>query len=257
MSLAEPPVAPESSQTLFMLLVLASAIVASLAAGVSQEFMDTRLHDPASAESAIGLPILGTTVARSPKTETLADEYLRRLTVGLERELARGARTILLVGLRKVVPWSFVKELAQQLADDGFSLTVCADGRQIETNPRPEKIERMAIEREQTSLAADADRRILIMDAEPVIFSAETERLAGEADITLLVAEASVDRRDDLVRSAKILEKASVKAFGVILRDLRINRAGRVFRTDWKQFGAIDKRVARSSSGNRRRAFIV
>jgi capsular polysaccharide biosynthesis protein len=255
-SLADPPAAPESSRTLLMLLVLASAMVASLAAGVSAEFMDTRLHDPASAESAIGLPILGTTLARSPKTEALADEYLRRLAVGLERELACGARTILLVGLRKTVPWSFVTELSQQLADDGFSLTVCTDGRQIETNPRPEKIGSMAIEQDQISLPAGVDRRILIMDAEPVIFSAETERLAGEADITLLVAEASVDRRDDLVRSAKMLEKAGVKAFGVILRDLKINRAGRVFRTDRKQFGAINERMARSP-GNRRRAFIV
>jgi Mrp family chromosome partitioning ATPase len=95
------------------------------------------------------------------------------------------------------------------------------------------------------SLAEDLeDCSVVLMDAPALVFSAETERLAAEADMTLVVVQAGMNTRPDLLRGARLLERLNVPAIGVILQDVRVERAGRSLRRDLKEYMAMQRQLA-------------
>jgi Mrp family chromosome partitioning ATPase len=85
---------------------------------------------------------------------------------------------------------------------------------------------------------------IVLIDAAPVLISAETEYLARFADVTILIAEAENTTKAQLIRAARLLERLQVPGMGVIINKVSTNRVNRAALEDLNAF------EARMGSGN-------
>jgi uncharacterized protein involved in exopolysaccharide biosynthesis len=244
-SSAQPPEWPLKSQRMKALAtVFAAALFLGLALPVGLDMLDMRIYDPASVEKILGFPVVGMTIARTPKIEAFADEHLRRLIAGIERGIAEGARTVLLTGLKQPVPPSLMRDIARQLGDHKINVTVRPGRRRLDTEYRQPNNQTRLIGPGVSLSEELEDCSVVLMDAPALVFSAETERLASEADMTLVVVQAGMNTRPDLVRGARLLERLNVPAIGVILQDVRVERAGRSLRRDLKEYMAMQRQLA-------------
>ena len=66
---------------------------------------------------------------------------------------------------------------------------------------------------------------IVLIDAAPILTSAETEYLARFADVTILVGESAKTKKAELKRSARLLERLNVGGVAVIINKVGLLRA--------------------------------
>ena len=90
------------------------------------------------------------------------------------------------------------------------------------------------------SIFADAlrmrDSNVLLVSAPPLLLSSDAELLASEADITLLIVQAGQTTRKDLERAGRLLERLRVAGVGVIMTGVKVQRAGRLVRKDFRDY---------------------
>ncbi len=67
---------------------------------------------------------------------------------------------------------------------------------------------------------------LILLDAPPILLSADTEFLARYADAVLLVVSARQTLKGELKRAARLLEKAAPQVFGVIVNRLQVYHGG-------------------------------
>jgi hypothetical protein len=244
-STAQPPTVPLKSQRQKALGVsLSLALILGLGLPVMLDLRNSRIYDPATVERELGFPILGVTIARTPQTEEFAGEHLRRLAAGIERSIAEGARTVLLMGIKEAAPAAIIRDLSLQLAQDGINVTVTAARRGAGGQVRPANSRTRIIGPGVPATDELETFDAVLLHGPALVFRSEAERLAAEADITLLVVEAGSDTRPELVRGARLLERLNVPAIGVILQNVRVDRAGRRMRRDLKDYMAWTRRPA-------------
>lgn len=249
-SLAQPPGAPVKSQrTKALAIVFAAATLLGIGLPVLLDLTDKRIYDPATIEQTLGFPVVGMTIARSTKTEHFADEHLRRLVAGIERGIAEGARSVLLVGIKEAVPAALMRDISGQLADRKMNVTVTPGRRKAEPEMRQSHRKSRIIGPGAPAgpglpdIEEMEDVNVLLMDAPALVFSAEAERLAAEADMTLVVVQAGKNTREELVRGARLLEQLNVPAVGVILQDVQVSRAGRRLRRDLAEYTVSQRQL--------------
>jgi succinoglycan biosynthesis transport protein ExoP len=78
---------------------------------------------------------------------------------------------------------------------------------------------------EQTLNRAAREFDVVLIDAQPMPVSAQTEYLARLADATVLVVKARGTTRQDLECTARLLERLEVAGVAVILNKIRVDRA--------------------------------
>jgi polysaccharide biosynthesis transport protein len=78
---------------------------------------------------------------------------------------------------------------------------------------------------EQTLNRAAMDYDVVLIDAQPMPVSAQTEYLARLADATVLIVKARGTTRQDLECTARVLERLEVAGVAVILNKVRVDRA--------------------------------
>jgi polysaccharide biosynthesis transport protein len=78
---------------------------------------------------------------------------------------------------------------------------------------------------EQTLNRAAMEYDVVLIDAQPMPVSAQTEYLARLADATVLVVKARGTTRQDLESTARVLERLEVAGVAVILNKIRVDRA--------------------------------
>jgi uncharacterized protein involved in exopolysaccharide biosynthesis len=238
---AEIPLSPvQSHRDMALCAVFAMAFLLALGLPISLDLIDSRIYDPATIERVIGFPAVGMTIKRTPKTEHFADEHLRRIAGGIERGISDGARNVLFMGLKHTVSPALMLELSRELSDRGIdvqlqkgpwasaptsSMTEC----QTISNPRADFPARVSV---------------VLMDAPALVFSAEAERLAVEADLTLLVVLAGINTRSELTRGARLLERLNIPMIGVILQEVQVDHAGKALRRDLKEFMVVKQQFA-------------
>jgi uncharacterized protein involved in exopolysaccharide biosynthesis/cellulose biosynthesis protein BcsQ len=66
---------------------------------------------------------------------------------------------------------------------------------------------------------------VILIDAAPLLISAETEYLARSADVTILVAEAGKTSKRKLTRAARLLERMDVAGVAAVINKVRLLRA--------------------------------
>ena len=82
------------------------------------------------------------------------------------------------------------------------------------------------------------DFDIVLVDASPILISAETEYLARFADVTILIAEAGKTTKAQLTRAARLLERLQIPGMAVIINKISYRWANRATREDLSAFEA-------------------
>jgi polysaccharide biosynthesis transport protein len=77
---------------------------------------------------------------------------------------------------------------------------------------------------------------LVLIDATPLMISAETEYLARFADVTIVVAESGKTKKAELVRATKLLERLNVRGVGAIVNKVSLLRADRTVKQDLQDF---------------------
>ena len=86
-----------------------------------------------------------------------------------------------------------------------------------------------------------ANYPIVLVDAPPLLLSADTELLAGIVDATLLVVEADGVNKGEVKRAARSLERLDPPAAGVILNRVRIYEGGGYFANLLREYQTGEK----------------
>jgi polysaccharide biosynthesis transport protein len=76
----------------------------------------------------------------------------------------------------------------------------------------------------------------VLIDAAPLLTSAETEYLARFADVTILVSESAKTKKADLKRTARLLERLNVAGVAVIINKVGLLRAEKTLKHDLAEF---------------------
>jgi capsular polysaccharide biosynthesis protein len=234
-SLAQRPLQPLKNQkTKALGALLGLALALSLCIPIGLDLLDPRIHSPAGVERVVGFLPMGMTMATKDGEEDFADEHLHRVATGIQRCIARGAKTVLLSPLKMGVPDALADEIARLLIERGFKPAVIHANRPgIVTGRKPVT----ALGRYGSLLNGSVqDCDVVLISAQPLLLSADSELLAIESDVTLVVVEAGKSKRKDLERAARLLERLRVAGVGAILTSVRVERAGRVVRSDFRDY---------------------
>ena len=79
---------------------------------------------------------------------------------------------------------------------------------------------------------------IVLIDAAPLLTSAETEYLARFADVTILVGESAKTKKAELKRTARLLERLNVGGVAVVINKVGLLRAEKTLKHDLTEFEA-------------------
>jgi polysaccharide biosynthesis transport protein len=79
---------------------------------------------------------------------------------------------------------------------------------------------------------------MILIDAAPILISAETEYLARFADVTMLIAEAGKTTSAQLVRAARLLERMQVPGMAAVVNKIAYERTNHATREDVAAFEA-------------------
>jgi hypothetical protein len=247
-SLARRPLQPQKNQKQKAFgTLLVFALILSLAVPVILDAGDPRIHNPTSVERILGLLPVGMTMESKPGREEFAEEHMRRLTSGIQRCIARGAKTVLLTPLKFGSSDILGDEICKDLTERGFRPVLVHATRQMLI---PNAVERIGGRAQISALGrcvsmlkvAEQDCDVVLISAPPLLLSSDTELLATEADVTLMIVDAGKSTRKDVERAGRLLERLHGAGVGAILTNVRVERAGRSLRSELR-----DYRILRSS----------
>jgi len=84
---------------------------------------------------------------------------------------------------------------------------------------------------------------IVLIDAAPILLSAETEYLARMADVTVLISEAGKTKKAWLTRAARLLERMGVAGAAAVVNKVHPARAEEALKQDLREFELRSDRV--------------
>jgi Mrp family chromosome partitioning ATPase len=84
---------------------------------------------------------------------------------------------------------------------------------------------------------------LVLIDATPILISAETEYLARFADVTMLVSESGKTKKASLQRAIRVLERLNVRGVAAIVNKVSLQRSSPAAREDLKDFEAHVNRI--------------
>jgi capsular polysaccharide biosynthesis protein len=240
-SAAQAPLQPTKNRAGKLLAALVIfALISSIGIPAGLDALDPHVHNPSSIERILGFPPVGMTIAPSPAAKDFAEEQMRRLITGIERGIARGARSLVLTPLTPLASDALAEAIACGLTERGYRIIQTKAGRQrlrLNSFDRiPDCRESNTYETCSAAKEGGQEYDLAIVAAPPLLMSSEAELLASEADLTLIVAWAGKSTRDDVQRAAQLLERLNVPAVGAILYDVRIPQAGRALRKEYKNY---------------------
>jgi polysaccharide biosynthesis transport protein len=256
------PTSPERSKLpIFALAVLMISLTIATAVPVGMDLLDHRIYTPRDVEQVVGFHPIGVLVDEDRFPGEVAGEYYFRLAAGIDHAVrSSGARIFLFTSAAHGAGTStVVRKLSEQLrllnlrtrtmttAASGELDLVSSDDSPLPHNKwnRPDDVlqippaqiaynhPRHQLERdvpppnwvEQTLNRAAVDYDVVLIDAQPMPVSAQTEYLARLADATVLVVKARGTTRQDLECTARVLERLEVAGVAVILNKVRVDRA--------------------------------
>jgi uncharacterized protein involved in exopolysaccharide biosynthesis len=96
---------------------------------------------------------------------------------------------------------------------------------------------------------------VVLIDADPLPISANTEYLARVVDATVLVVKASTTTKQELDRAARLLERLEVAGVAVILNKISLGRADRALKREFRRYeqSLQQHRTAVAKAATRRR----
>ena len=260
----------------YLLMLFPISILLGVAAAVLFDLLDPHLYTGADVEAVMGFSPIGVLLDDREVTQLVYDECALRLAAGIDHAAhSAGVRTFVVTGVTAGAgTTTIVSHTGSTLAKLGRkTLTIDSSGntnpvayatvnltdttRVPETNgeqpgqrgtgtelqstvvtqPLNSKVTPLA-----TSFMAKAFQEltneydIVLIDAAPILTSAETEYLARFADVTILVGESARTKKTELKRSARLLERLNVGGVAVIINKVGLLRAEKTLKQDLSEF---------------------
>jgi cellulose biosynthesis protein BcsQ len=250
-----PLIAGKNRTLLYALGALLLSLFAGVAAALLADALDPYVYTSRDVELVIGFPPIGVLLDHDDFSSEASGQYLLRLAGGIQHaRKTAGARTFLFTATAaESGTTTVVEKLGRQLRNLGLNtLTVAAtniDGRiAYVRNENLASFEDGAPRYTEKPRRAGADLAvqtagnpiysgtfisqilnevkdeydIVLIDASPILISADTEYLARVADGTVLIVQSGRTTRAQLNRAATVLERLDVPGVAVALN--RVSR---------------------------------
>jgi len=251
------------------------ALVLAVLTVVIIDLFDRRIHSAYDIELTLGFPPIGTLFDDQDVTMQVFDECTLRLAAGIDQAArTEGVRTIVVTSVNAGAgTTSIVENLGSTLAKLGRkTLTIDATGMTspvayvtlnleqtahrgvgglpavrpdvdiqstaVIAQPFSQKLTPLTNFMDQAFKDLTTDYDVVLIDATPLLISAETEYLARFADVTILVAEAENTTMAQVTRASRLLEKLRIPGMAVIVNKMAFRRANRAMREDLSAFEA-------------------
>ncbi len=248
---AAVPVSPEpSKRKLILLLAFPLGLCFGLGAALLANRLDPRIYSGSDVARVLGFLPIGVMPARAEVSSRVMEEYTLRLAAGLQSAYrTSGAQSFVFTSTGPAVQiGSFVRAIEGVLSSLGFKAIVMdassvlhAAGRNQAAKRDSSLLRSSALMRtiegvRQGYAAEEIDRLklkydLLLIDAPPLLHSAETEYLARCTDATILIAESGVTVKPELFQSALLLQHLNVAGVGAVLQELHLKDADSRFRS--------------------------
>jgi Mrp family chromosome partitioning ATPase len=280
---ALPPITPEKSKIkAFLLLLFPASLVLGLLTALVQDFFDPHIYTAADVEAVLGFAPIGMLFDDREVTQLVYDECALRLAAGVDHAArTSSARTFVITAVNSGAgTTTIIESLGSTLAKLGRKTLVIdpsgnaepvaymthgADlqkravslpdpaavppGTDLQPTARfartqlPARVPPMNgfVYESFKALATEYD--IVLIDAAPLLISAETEYLARMADVTVLVAEAGKTRKAWLTRAARLLERLSVAGAAAVINKVNPARIDEAAQRDLREFELRSDRV--------------
>jgi Mrp family chromosome partitioning ATPase len=276
-SAARPPSGPIPSVTrLIRPLILPLALLLATVTVVVIDSLDPHLYISSDVEHILGFSPIGALFHDQDVSMQIFDEGILRMAGAID-QAARTAevRTIVLTSTNAGAgTTSIVEDLGSTLAKLGRkTLTIDASGSTspvayVTKQAAPQTASTMQVKKQDVDVWSTAviaqviaqpfkpkltpltnlmdqafkdltiEYDMVLIDAAPILISAETEYLARFADVTILVTEAAKTTKSHLVRTARLLERLQVPGMAVVLNKIPYKRVNRATRDDISAFEA-------------------
>jgi polysaccharide biosynthesis transport protein len=268
---------PSKTHKLLLMLFPVSILLGVISA-VLFDLLDPHLYTGGDVESVMGFAPIGVLLDDREVTQLVYDECALRMAAGIDHAAhSAGVRTFVVTGVTAGAgATTIVSHLGSTLAKLGRkTLTIDASGntnpvayatvnlaeasaasefvgnhaasagsgtelqQTVVTQPINSKVTPLA-----TSFMAKAFQELtneydlVLIDAAPLLTSAETEYLARFADVTILVGESAKTTKAALKRSARLLERLNVGGVAVIINKVGLLRAEKTLKQDLTEFEA-------------------
>jgi uncharacterized protein involved in exopolysaccharide biosynthesis len=276
------PVSPQPSKRgLLLLMALPVGLLAGTAAAVLARARDKRLYIGADLEEAIGFAPMAVLPATLDVPDRVYDEYLLRLAAAVEGAYrTASARTFVLTAVSpKTHAGDLAHALARKLEDLRLKVAVVRSGALLVTSAETMEYraqtaagladafaeeQRVRMQHAGESIASakldrmKAENDLVLIDAAPVLHSAETEYAARCSDATILVVESGVTLSTELKEATALLSRLQVAGVGAVLEELHLENADDTFK---KAVGVVEQRrlkgVAEFAGAARQEAPVV
>lgn len=267
----------------YLLMLFPISILLGVAAAVLFDLLDPHLYTGGDVEAVMGFAPIGVLFDDREVTQLVYDECALRLAAGIDHAAhSAGVRTFVVTGVTTGAgTTTIISHLGSTLAKLGRkTLTIDSSGNSnpvayatvnlaeaarvpeaggeqtppattgkeiqptVVTQPLNSKVTPLA-----TSFMAKAFQEltneydIVLIDAAPILTSAETEYLARFADVTILVGESAKTKKTELKRSARLLERLNVGGVAVIINKVGLLRADKTLKQDLSDFEARVNRL--------------
>jgi Mrp family chromosome partitioning ATPase len=247
------------------LIVLGVALLLALAVPTILVLVDRKIRNGQVIEQMLGFPPIGLIMDRGQTKlklgESFAEQQFLRLLSGIDRaRRSSNAKLFVLTSVKHGGGTSSVVErISQALKQQGLRIAVVTPTRNSAEYPtigdksQPVQgegfVERIYLPVCDPSVGMFSTNRLtaifdklkrdydlVLVDAPPLLMSAETEILVCMCQATLLVVEADHITKEDLLKAAKLLERLRPEATGVILNRVKIKTAGWHLRREYREY---------------------
>ena len=263
---------PSKAKKLGPLLVPVALLLGVLSA-VLIDFFDPRIYSGVDIERILGFTPIGIIFDNREVALQVFDESSLRMAAGIDQAArTAGVRTIVVTSVHPGAgTTSIVENLGSTLAKLGrktlaidasgakppvayvtVSLARSAAGERglhrtpdielqsahVITEPFTPKLTPLTSFMDQAFREVTNEYDIVLIDATPIMISAETEYLARFADVTILVSEAGRTTKPQLVRCARLLERLQVQGIAAIINKVSLHRTDKAAQEDVRLFEA-------------------
>lgn len=267
------PLGPEKSKvTMLLIAIFPLAIMAGVISAVVLDLLDPHIYTASDVEAVLGFAPLGMLFDDREVTQIVFDECALRLAAGVEHAVRdAGARTFVITAVNSGAGTSsIVENLGSMLAKLGRKtlvidpsgnsepvafVTLGSDMQKRPVHlPEPSANTSHATELQRSRPAVparfapmpglvferfqhiSADYDVVLIDAAPILISAETEYLARMADVTVLVAEAGKTKKAWLTRAARLLERLGIAGAAAVVNKVHPARVEEAIKHDLREF---------------------
>ena len=269
-----------SNRNKYLGIVTAGALLSSLCFVMLIDLAQNRILIAADVERTIGFPALGLVLQRNAQTRHFAEEHFVRLVNKMELIYRQsGARILVFTPIKpERGPNATVPRLGQALQARGIRTTVVdantfglerLDSESpIDSEPagtlamrtigtgtsgarkRPELLSAgiqppsHSTSRFSAALAQLLeDYEVILVEAPPLLFSADAEYLATISGATFLTVEAGQVTKGELKRAASLMEKLQPRGIGVILDRVSLKAPDFELRRRFREYEACRART--------------